>query len=48
MDHLFHPWHYIPIIAALPFLGMLWSTLRYKIANRGENAQEAEDHSQGP
>jgi len=40
MDHLFHPWHYAPLILAMPFAPMLW----YKVRRwwRGEE-EDVED-----
>ncbi len=35
MEHLFHPWHYVPIIAALPFLGALLHNMKAACTQRG-------------
>jgi hypothetical protein len=35
MEHLFHPWHYVPIIAAYPVLRILFHSL----TTREDNAE---------
>lgn len=35
MEHLFHPWHYAPLLAAIPLLPMLVPWIRRK-AEMGE------------
>lgn len=32
MDHLFHPWHYAPLLAALPFLICLWRRIEGSVS----------------
>ena len=31
MDHLFHPWHWWPVLAALPVLATMWGTLCHRV-----------------
>ena len=41
MDHLFHPWHWTPLLAALPALGVVFTYLKYNITHiRSSDADE--------
>jgi hypothetical protein len=46
MDHLLHPWHYVPLIMALPFLGAIYAYMKQKLYGdpdvRDEDEEEAE------
>jgi hypothetical protein len=46
MDHLLHPWHYIPLIVALPFLKLLWPAVKSHFQKRKEDEHQV--HSEDP
>jgi hypothetical protein len=43
MDHLFHPWHWVPVLAAAPFIGVVVSAARAYIKQRMNQHVAAED-----
>lgn len=45
MEHLFHPWHWVPVLAALPFLGALFNHARALLREKMRKAEEDEDHN---
>lgn len=32
MDHLFHPWHWAPVLVAAPVIAAWWATFRHRAA----------------
>ena len=41
MEHLLHPWHWIPVMAAMPFAVAVLNRLKHSIKGAGvENEQQ--------
>ena len=47
MDHLFHPWHYWPLILALPYIGILAAAAKQRLTGE-PNVRQAQDPSEDP
>ena len=46
MDHLLHPWHYWPLILALPYIGVWALYLKQRLygADHARREEKAESH----
>jgi hypothetical protein len=46
MDHFFHPWHYVPVLIALPYLGTLYLMVRQKLTGESNDDEQDANHDQ--
>lgn len=47
MEHLFHPWHWVPVLMALPFVGTMISVAKLKVARRLTHVEEHDHNPEG-